>query len=294
MALYLACDTGGNKAARVRLARRAASSKVLKTKGKGASMPEVPAAPAKIVTACIVVIGNEILSGRTKDANISFLATELNKLGVRVMECRVIPDIEATIVATVNEVRAKFDYVFTTGGIGPTHDDITADSIAKAFGVGISEHPEAVARMSRHYGDPALFTPARRRMARIPHGATLVDNPISVAPGFQMGNVFTFAGIPTIAQSMFESMKHRLVGGDPVLSRTVRTNLPEGIIAEALGALQKRYDDIDIGSYPGFRAGKVSVSLVLRGTNDARLAAAATELIQTIHQMGGEAEELVQ
>ncbi|SKA39319.1 molybdenum cofactor synthesis domain-containing protein [Enhydrobacter aerosaccus] len=257
-------------------------------------MPEVPAAPAKIVTACIVVIGNEILSGRTKDANISFLATELNKLGVRVMECRVIPDIEATIVATVNEVRAKFDYVFTTGGIGPTHDDITADSIAKAFGVGISEHPEAVARMSRHYGDPALFTPARRRMARIPHGATLVDNPISVAPGFQMGNVFTFAGIPTIAQSMFESMKHRLVGGDPVLSRTVRTNLPEGIIAEALGALQKRYDDIDIGSYPGFRAGKVSVSLVLRGTNDARLAAAATELIQTIHQMGGEAEELVQ
>lgn len=256
-------------------------------------MPESSATPAKIVTACIVVIGNEILSGRTKDANISYLATELGKLGVRVMECRVIPDIEATIVATVNEVRAKFDYVFTTGGIGPTHDDITADCIAKAFGVGISEHPEAVARMTRHYGDPALFTPARRRMARVPDGATLVDNPVSVAPGFQMGNVFTFAGIPTIVQAMFQSMKHRLAGGDPVLSRTVRTNLPEGVIADPLGALQKRFEDIDIGSYPGFRAGKVSVSLVLRGTNDARLTTAATELIDTIRTMGGEAEELL-
>ena len=205
-----------------------------------------------------------------------------------------IPDVEATIVATINEVRARFDYVFTTGGIGPTHDDITADSIARAFGVGISEHPEAVARMSRHYGDPALFTPARRRMARVPHGATLVDNPISVAPGFQMENVFTFAGIPMIVESMFQSMKHRLVGGDPVLSRTVRTNLPEGVIAEPLGALQKRFEDLDIGSYPGFRAGKVSVSLVLRGTDDARLVAAASELIDTIHQMKGEAEELTQ
>ena len=181
--------------------------------------------PAKIVTACILVIGNEILSGRTRDSNIQYLATELGKLGVRVMEARVIPDVEATVVATLNEVRAKFDYVFTTGGIGPTHDDITADCIAKAFGVGISEHPEAVARMTRHYGDPALFTPARRRMARVPHGGVLVDNPVSVAPGFQMENVFTFAGIPKVAEAMFQSMKHRLVGGTPVLSRTVRTNL---------------------------------------------------------------------
>lgn len=248
-------------------------------------------ATSKIVTAAILVIGNEILSGRTKDANIQYLATELGKLGVRVMECRVIPDIEATVVATVNELRAKFDYLFTTGGIGPTHDDITADCIAKAFGVGISEHPDAVERMSRHYGDPALFTPARRRMARVPHGGTLVDNPVSVAPGFQMENVFTFAGIPSVAQGMFQSMKHRLVGGDPVLARTVRTNLPEGVIAEPLGALQKRYEDIDIGSYPAFRNGRPSVSLVLRGTDDARLAAAAAELIQIIRQMNGEAEE---
>src|SRR5437868_3042569 len=249
---------------------------------------------SKTVTACILVIGNEILSGRTKDANIQYLATELGKLGVRVMECRVIPDIEATVVATVNELRRKFDYVFTTGGIGPTHDDITADCIAKAFGVGISEHPEAVARMMRHYGDPALFTPARRRMARVPHGGLLVDNPVSVAPGFQMENVFTFAGIPKVAEAMFQSMKHRLVGGDPMLSRTVRTNLPEGIIAEPLGDLQKRYDDLDIGSYPAFRNGRPSVSLVLRGTDDARLKAAAVELMDTIRGMSGEAEELAQ
>jgi molybdenum cofactor synthesis domain-containing protein len=252
------------------------------------------AEPSKNVTACLLIIGNEILSGRTKDANLNFLALELNKLGVRLMECRVIPDIEQTVVDTLNEVRRKFDYVFTTGGIGPTHDDITADCIAKAFGVGISEHPEAVARMAKHYGDPALFTPARRRMARIPHGGVLVDNPVSIAPGFQMENVFTFAGIPKIMQGMFHAMKHRLVGGAPMISRTVRTNLPEGIIAEPLGALQKRFEDLDIGSYPGFRNGKVSVSLVLRGTDDARLALASAELIDTLKKMDGEAEEFVQ
>jgi molybdenum cofactor synthesis domain-containing protein len=248
----------------------------------------------KNVTACLLIIGNEILSGRTKDANLNFLALELNKLGVQLRECRVIPDVEQTVVDTVNEVRKKFDYVFTTGGIGPTHDDITADCIAKAFGVGISEHPEAVARMTKHYGDVALFTPARRRMARIPHGGVLVDNPVSIAPGFQMENVFTFAGIPKIMQGMFFAMQHRLVGGAPVVSRTVRTNLPEGIIAEPLGALQKRFEDLDIGSYPGFRNGKVSVSLVLRGTDDARLAVASAELIDTLKKMNGEAEEFVQ
>eukprot|EP01036_Dinobryon_divergens_P047004 gene47004-62940_t len=233
--------------------------------------------PAKIVTACILVIGNEILSGRTRDSNIQYLATELGKLGVRVMEARVIPDVEATVVATLNEVRARFDYVFTTGGIGPTHDDITADCIAKAFGVGISEHPEAVERMTKHYGDPALFTPARRRMARVPHGGVLVDNPVSVAPGFQMENVFTFAGIPKVAEAMFQSMKHRLVGGVPVVSRTVRTNLPEGIIAEPLGALQKRYEDVDIGSYPAFRNGKPAFSLGSPGG-----ATIITTVLQTI------------
>src|SRR5258708_23701261 len=140
-------------------------------------MPSRSHGPAKTVTAGLLIIGNEILSGRTKDANLQFLALELNKLGIRLTEVRVIPDIEQTVVDTVNEVRKKFDYVFTTGGIGPTHDDITADCIAKAFGVGISEHPEAVARMTRHYGDAALFTPARRRLAPGPPGGTLVRNP---------------------------------------------------------------------------------------------------------------------
>ena len=249
---------------------------------------------AGFVTAAILVIGDEILSGRTKDKNIGYIAEYLTTIGIDLKEVRIVGDEEVEIVTAVNALRARYTYVFTTGGIGPTHDDITADCIAKAFGVGISEHPEAIARMTRHYGDVALFTPARRRMARVPHGGTLVDNPVSVAPGFQMENVFTFAGIPAVAQGMFQSMKHRLVGGDPVLSRTVRTNLPEGIIAEPLGALQKRYDDLDIGSYPAFRNGRPSVSLVLRGTDDARLATAAAELIQTIKGMNGEAEEFVQ
>lgn len=257
-------------------------------------MPPAPApeaAPEKIVTACLVVIGNEILSGRTRDANIQFLGAELAKIGVRLLEARVIADVEARIVDTVREVRRKFDYVFTTGGIGPTHDDITADCIAKAFGVGISEHDEAVARLTRHYGDAALFTPARRRMARIPHGADLVDNPVSVAPGFRIENVFVFAGIPRIVEGMFHSMRHLLVGGRPVLSRTVRTDLVEGVVAEPLGALQGRNPDLDIGSYPGFRAGRPSVSLVIRGTDPARLDAARDELIAILRGMGGAAEE---
>lgn len=245
------------------------------------------------VTAAVLIIGNEILSGRTQDTNLAYLARKLNEYGIQIRQARVVPDVQHDIVEAVNALRQRHDYVFTTGGIGPTHDDITADCIAKAFGVGISEHPEAVARMTRHYGDAALFTPARRRMARVPHGGVLVDNPVSVAPGFQMENVFTFAGIPKVAEAMFQSMKHRLVGGIPVVSRTVRTNLPEGIIAEPLGALQKRYEDLDIGSYPAFRGGKPSVSLVLRGTDDARLAAAAVELMATIRGMNGEAEEFV-
>jgi molybdenum cofactor synthesis domain-containing protein len=254
------------------------------------SQPNQPAPPGKTVTACLIVIGNEILSGRTKDANLAFLAVNLNETGVRLMEARVIPDIESTIIATVNECRAKFDYVITTGGIGPTHDDITADCIAKAFGVALLEHPEAVSRLEKHYGDPALFTPARRRMARVPEGGILIDNPVSVAPGFQIGNVFVLAGIPMIVEAMFKSFKHRLVGGRPMLSRTVRVNLPEGAIAEPLQALQTRYGDLEIGSYPSFRQGKVSVGLVLRGTETVRLDQAAAELIGILRGMGGEAD----
>src|SRR5215217_9034801 len=167
---------------------------------------------SKTVTACILVIGNEILSGRTKDANIQYLATELGQLGIRVMECRVIPDIEATVVATVNEVRRKFDYVFTTGGIGPTHDDITADCIAKAFGVGIGHDPSAVAMLRERY-TPEELNEARLRMARIPDGASLIENPISKAPGFRMGNVFVMAGVPSIMQAMLDNIAPTLETG---------------------------------------------------------------------------------
>jgi molybdenum cofactor synthesis domain-containing protein len=248
--------------------------------------------PDKIVTACLVIIGNEILSGRTRDANLPFLSAELNKIGVRLMECRVIPDVESVIVDTVNEVRRKFDYVFTTGGIGPTHDDITADAIAKAFGVGISEHAEAVDRLTRYYADPALFTPPRRRMARIPHGGTLVDNPVSVAPGFRMENVFTFAGVPMIVEGMFHAMKHVLVGGRPLISRTIRCNQPEGFIAEKLGAVQDRHPDTEIGSYPAFRQGKPSVSLIVRGTDAGKVQAAIDDLLTALTELNAEPEEI--
>src|SRR5215203_4679824 len=177
-------------------------------------------APHEVVTAALLVIGDEILSGRTKDKNIGYIAEYLTAIGIDLKEVRVVPDEEDEIVAAINALRQRYGYLFTTGGIGPTHDDITADCIAKAFGVGISEHPEAIDRMTRYYGDAALFTPARRRMARVPHGGVLVDNPVSVAPGFQMENVFTFAGIPRIVEGMFDAMKHRLVGGKPMLSRT--------------------------------------------------------------------------
>ncbi len=245
---------------------------------------------AKEVTACLIVIGNEILSGRTKDANLAYLAVGLNELGVRLREARVIPDIEETIVATVNECRARFDYVITTGGIGPTHDDITADAVARAFGVNIGINKEAYDRLLKHYGDPAIFTPARQRMARIPDTASLIDNPVSVAPGFQIGNVFVLAGVPMIVQAMFQSFKHRLVGGMPVLSRTVRVSLPEGTIAEPLAALQRQYADLEIGSYPSFRQGKISTGLVLRGTDGARLDKGAGELVAILSGLGGDPE----
>ena len=253
----------------------------------------MPDAPSKTVTAALLIIGNEILSGRTKDANLQFLALHLNELGVRLMEARVIPDVEATIIATINECRAKFDYVITTGGIGPTHDDITADCVAKAFGLPIGPHPEAMRRMTAHYQRMGTeFNDARQRMARTPEGATLIDNPVSTAPGFQIGNVFVLAGVPMIVEAMFKSFQHRLVGGKPMLSRTVRIDLPEGTIAEPLRQLQERYGDLEIGSYPAFRMGKISTGLVLRGTEPARLDIAANELAEILRHLGGNPEVL--
>jgi molybdenum cofactor synthesis domain-containing protein len=249
--------------------------------------PTTGLTPEKIVTAAVLIIGNEILSGRTKDVNLGYIAEELTKLGIRLREARVVADVEAEIVAAVNECRARYDYVFTTGGIGPTHDDITAGSVAKAFGVPLILDPRAKAMLERNY-PPGGLNEARLRMAHVPQGAELVENPVSAAPGFRMGNVFVMAGIPSVMRAMFDALKHGLVGGKPVLSRAVSAFLGEGIIAQGLGALQQRYPDLEIGSYPFFRLGRYGASFVLRGTDQARIDAAAAELGKLIRELGAE------
>jgi molybdenum cofactor synthesis domain-containing protein len=243
--------------------------------------------PERSVTAAVLIIGNEILSGRTKDANLPWLAERLNALGIRVMEARVVPDIPDAIVATVNETRARFDYVFTTGGIGPTHDDITSECVARAFGLRLVLNEEARARLERHY-PPGHLNEARLRMAHVPEGASLIDNPVSAAPGFQIGNVFVMAGIPAVMQAMFEGLRHRLTGGRPMLSRTLAAHIGEGVIAKDLGALQSRYEDLEIGSYPFVRQGRFGASFVIRGTDEARIAACAEELEAIIRRLGAE------
>jgi len=246
----------------------------------------------RVVTAALIIIGNEILSGRTKDKNMGFIADRLTDLGIRMMEVRVVADIPADIVDAVNTLRARYNYVFTTGGIGPTHDDITADCIAQAFGVGISEHPEAVKLLSARYKNPADFTEARRRMTRVPHGGVLVDNPVSTAPGFRVENVYTFAGIPVVMQAMFGSIEHELVGGDPLLSRAVSAFLPEGIIAQPLEKIEKNFPGIEAGSYPFQRDGKFGSQLVLRSTDADLLDRATDALKAVIVELGGEPIEV--
>ena len=237
-------------------------------------------------TACLLVIGNEVLSGRTQDANIRFLATGLGELGIPLREVRVIPDVPQTIIDTVNEVRAKFDYVFTTGGIGPTHDDITSECIAAAFGVPWEPHPEAWARMERSY-QAGGFNAARQRMATMPRGATLIDNALSVAPGFQIGNVYVMAGVPRVMQSMFEWLAPRLQGGPKIEQFAVHAiGLPEGVIAEGLGAIQARYPQIDLGSYPFYRPGGNGVALVAKGSDVAAAQAAIAEVTKLIEGFG--------
>jgi len=237
-------------------------------------------------TACLLVIGNEVLSGRTQDANIRFLATGLGELGIPLREVRVIPDVPQTIIDTVNEVRAKFDYVFTTGGIGPTHDDITSECVAAAFGVPWEPHPEAWARMERAY-KPGDFNAARQRMATMPRGASLIDNAMSVAPGFQIGNVYVMAGVPRVMQSMFEWLAPRLQGGAKIQQRAVHAiALPEGVIAEGLSAIQRRYPDLDIGSYPFYRPTGNGVTLVAKGTDLVSVEGAIAEITTLITQLG--------
>jgi molybdenum cofactor synthesis domain-containing protein len=237
--------------------------------------------------ACLLVIGNEVLSGRTQDANIKFLATRLGQAGIPLREVRVIPDVRETIVATLNEVRAKFDHVFTTGGIGPTHDDITSECVAAAFGVPWEPHPEAWSRLERHYA-PGEFNAARQRMATMPRGATLIDNAISIAPGFTIGNVHVMAGVPRIMQAMFDALAPSLQGGPPVTSRTVHADgVMEGRIAEGLAAIQQRWPALDIGSYPYYRMGGGGVALVAKGVDAEAVEAAAHDITTLLRAIGG-------
>lgn len=242
-------------------------------------------------SAGVLLIGDELLSGRTRDINLQQIALFLEPFGIPVRECRTVPDIQEEIVAAVNALRVRYTYVFTTGGIGPTHDDITADAIAAAFGVDISEHPDVLAQMQARYeAMNTEFTPARRRMARIPHGAGLVQNPVSGAPGFQMENVFTLAGVPQIARAMLEDIGPRLKGGQPVHKVQLRgAGLREGDLAAQLGDIAADNPAVAIGSYPWYHGvGDHGVALVARSRDEAALVAVRSRLEDLMRRLGAD------
>ncbi len=224
----------------------------------------------KEIFAGIIIIGNEILSGRTQDTNTSTLSIWLNSLGIKVQEVRVIPDTEETIIKTVNELRKKYNYIFTTGGIGPTHDDITASSISKAFNLTYGPHKEAMSILEKYY-KPGEFNEGRQKMACMPTDANLILNPTSGAPGFNVENVFCLPGVPSILKSMIGGISHKLIGGNPILSQTINLRTVESEIAKSLSEVQTKNKDVDIGSYPFFRAGKLGVAIVLRSSDQNKI-----------------------
>ena len=230
--------------------------------------------------ASLIIIGNEILSGRTQDKNLSYLANWLNEIGIQLSEVRVIRDEEEIIVETVNHLRSVYDYVFTTGGIGPTHDDITSLCIARAFGVELEVNSGALSILKEYYKDGEL-TDARMKMTMMPKGSELIENPISRAPGFKMENVFILAGIPSIMQGMLEGARKYLKGGDIVKSKSIDVFTPESTVADVLTNLQKKYSDVEIGSYPFSRDNRFGTSLVMRSSNLAKLDACDTCLLYT-------------
>lgn len=238
-------------------------------------------------TAAVIIIGNEILSGRTKEANLAFLGEKLAELGIRVTEARIVSDQADAIIDAVNNLRHKVNYVFTTGGIGPTHDDITADSVAKAFGVKLYLHPEVHEAFKAHY-KPGELNEARLRMAHVPQGAELVQNPVSIAPGFRIENVYVFAGIPRIMQAMFESMRHELGGGPAIKTRSITAYMLEGDIAAGLADIQHRWPQVDIGSYPQIREKRLATSLVLRSHEHDALETAFAEVELLVHSMNAD------
>jgi len=234
---------------------------------------------AGIMTAAMIVIGDEILSGRTKDKNIGHLADVMTAIGIDLKEVRIVPDEEEEIVAAVNALRTRHDYVFTTGGIGPTHDDITADSVAKAFGVTCDYHAETLALMGAHYAGRGLeFNAARKRMARLPAGAESIANPVSIAPGFRIGNVHVMAGVPSIFQAMLDNVIPTLRTGQKLLSATVHCPYGEGMIGEPLALIQKEHPDAIIGSYPKYLDGSFWTELVVRARSEAALEAARAKV----------------
>ena len=237
------------------------------------------------VTAAVLIIGDEILSGRTQDTNLRDIARYLGVHGVDLAEARTVPDVQDEIVAALNALRARYDYVLTTGGIGPTHDDITADAVAAAFGVGLIEHPEILQMMTARWGGE--LNAARRRMARVPVGGELVKNPVQGPPGFTIGNVFVLAGVPTIMRGMLEDVGWRLKGGAVTVSRTVRVEgSGEGVIAAPLEAVAKAHPAMSLGSYPFFGDGGYGSNLVLRGRDTEELAGAVAELIAALTAAG--------
>ena len=237
----------------------------------------------KEISAAIIIIGNEVLSGRTKDLNTSTLATWLNSLGISVGEVRVIPDVEKTIIDTVHELRVKYNYVFTTGGIGPTHDDITAESISKAFNIEYGFHKEAFAILEKYY-EPGNFNDGRQKMAKMPVTANLILNPTSGAPGFYVENVFSLPGVPSILKAMIGGLGNVLVGGDPILSKTINLMTYESEIASSLTNVQDNNKDVEIGSYPFFRLGKIGVAIVTRSSSIQKLNSVNKEILKLAKQ----------
>lgn len=240
----------------------------------------------KIWKAGLIVIGDEILSGRTQDKNVAALAKWLNVQGIQLAEVRIVPDIVERIAEAVNEVRATTDYLFTTGGIGPTHDDITVDAVAAAIGVDVIVHPRARAMLEGYYADKGGLTEARLRMARVPDGGELIENSMSGAPGIRHGNIFIMAGIPTIAAQMMDALTGQLEGGDPVISETIGCWTAESEVADILGAVENAHPECQIGSYPFFREGKVGANFVVRSTDADLLAACLAGLTAALEGQG--------
>ncbi|MFW2851305.1 competence/damage-inducible protein A [Sphingomonas sp. TX0543] len=242
----------------------------------------------RIWTAALVVIGDEILSGRTQDKNVAQIALWLNVQGIRLAEVRVVADREEAIVEAVNTLRARNDYLFTTGGIGPTHDDITVDAIAAALGVGVVHHPKAVAVLENYYATRGGITDARLRMARVPEGADLIENRMSGAPGIRCGNIFIMAGVPSITAGMLDALTGTLQGGRPVVSGTLGCWVAESEVAELLGRIERSHAGVAIGSYPFFREGRTGANFVVRSPDSAQVDRCIADLAEALAAVGRE------